>query len=484
MTSTPSDFRSFADVQAYLDGLGMFHMDLGLGRVDDTLSNLGLVRPPYRVAHVVGTNGKGSTSRMLAEAAMGHGLHTGLYGSPHFVTPRERVLVDGRMLSEDTWVRLGNEVLAASGPAGLTYFEFITVLAALAFAHAEVDVAVMEAGLGGRYDACTSMVADLVVFTPIGLDHTTVLGDTLAEIAIDKAGALRAGVPAVTAPQDAEAMDMLAGAAAFRGALLSLPDAVPGPVPDALHPAMPGPHQRDNARLALAAWRMLAAHMGVVVDADACADAVSRARVAGRLQRISGEQGGPELILDGAHNPHALTALAAALDAEGIRPAAVMFGCMRDKDMTTMGPLVAALTDGPLVAVGLPGMDRAMPVNDLAAALADVRGLSPCPSGKGGAAARADADGQSGRCAGGQGFDASAGEAGPDSDGRNAVGTKVKPVHGADASVHAAEDMAAALALAADFTGPVLICGSLYLLGEFFSLRPECLGQEGPDVAL
>ena len=286
----------------------MFHMDFGLGRVEAALGALGLVRPPYRVAHVVGTNGKGSTSRMLAETAMAHGLRAGLYASPHFVSVRERVLVDGRMLDEAAWVRLGNEVMAASGPDGLTYFEFITVLAVLAFARAGVDVAVMEAGLGGRYDACTAMAADVVVFTPMGLDHTAVLGDTLAAIAADKAGALRPGAPAVTAPQAPEARAELEAAAARIGVDLRLPGDVPGPVPEPLRPGMAGPHQVANARLALAAWRLLATGMERDADPDACAAAVARALVPGRLQRVPAGERGPQLYLDGAHNPHALRA--------------------------------------------------------------------------------------------------------------------------------------------------------------------------------
>ncbi|WP_461210367.1 bifunctional folylpolyglutamate synthase/dihydrofolate synthase [Desulfocurvus sp. DL9XJH121] len=414
-----SAFDTFADVQAHLAGLGMYHMDLGLSRVEEALERLGLAAQPYRAAHVVGTNGKGSVSLYLAETARAHGLRTGLYASPHFVSVRERVQVDGRMLGEETWVRLGNEVLAASGPDGLTYFEFVTVLAALAFARAGVEFAVLEAGLGGRHDATRALGADLVAFSSIGLDHTAILGPTLAHIARDKAGALRPGAPALTTPQVPEARDALAAEARALGVALRLPEDVPGPLPEPLRPGMPGPHQEANARLALAAWRALAPVLGRAVDPEACARALAGAHLPGRFQRVPGP---PELILDGAHNPPALAALAAALQELGMSPSLVAFGCMADKDLATMAPQVAALGRGPILAVGMPHNERAMPAFDLAAAL----------------------------------------------------GPRATPV----------ADMGRALPLLSRDPGPVLICGSLYLLGEFFALRPDLLGYDASDLEL
>ncbi|BBD08418.1 bifunctional folylpolyglutamate synthase/dihydrofolate synthase [Desulfovibrio ferrophilus] len=404
---------------AHLDGLGMFHMELGLSRVAKALSTLGLTRPPYKVAHVVGTNGKGSTSRYLAEIASAHDLRVGLYSSPHFVTPRERVLVNGCMLSESSWTGLANEVFHASGDDGLTYFEFITVLAVLAFARAGVDVAVMEAGLGGRYDAANALETDLTVFTPVGLDHTQILGDTLDAIARDKAGAMRPGVLAVTAKQHPEAKSALMDVAArLRTALLDGVTAQ-GAVCPVLAPGMLGPHQIANARLAFAAWKLLTRSMHLSLDLEACIQGVSQARLPGRFQCISGE---PELILDGAHNPQALDALAATLRTEGIEPQAVIFGCMQDKDLRSMAQQVQSLTQGPIFATGLPDMERAMASGPLAVALGE--------------------------------------------------------------RAHGVRDMAEALEHVASLNGPVLICGSLYLLGEFFALHPEHLGMHGPDVSI
>jgi len=412
---------------AHLDGLGLFHMELGLARVDKALAALGLTRPPYKVAHVVGTNGKGSTSRYLSEICMAHGLRTGLYTSPHMISPRERVLVDGHMLDEASWTALANEVLAASTEAPLTYFEFITVLAVLAFARAGVRVAVMEAGLGGRYDATTALETDLTIFTPVGLDHTLVLGSTLTAIARDKAGAMRGGVLAVTARQHPEARAVLMDMAARQRTPLLEEGDVLGPACPLLTPGMAGPHQLANTRLALAAWKLLTRSVQTPPDVEACVRAVAGARLPGRFQRIEGD---PELILDGAHNPHALDALARTLKSENVRPACVVFGCMADKDLATMGPQVLALTEGPVIAVGLPDMERAAKPEALAEAL----------------------------------------------------GPRALPARDIAAGLDMARDLVRDMA--PEEGGPVLVCGSLYLLGEYFQRHPEHLGYPQPDLSL
>jgi len=162
-------------------------MDLTLDRMAAFVARHG--QPRFPVLHVVGTNGKGSTATVLAELLRAHGLRVGLCVSPHFITPRERILVDGAMLPEETWAQLGSRVFEEADGLELTYFEVLTALSVLAFEDAGVDVAVMEAGLGGRYDATNVLNPALTVFTPIGMDHMHVLGDSLELIAMDKAGA-------------------------------------------------------------------------------------------------------------------------------------------------------------------------------------------------------------------------------------------------------------------------------------------------------
>lgn len=424
-----SHFSCFQDLLQHLDSLGLFHMDFGLSRVEYALDQLKLRSPSYGVIHVVGTNGKGSTSRNIAELAKAHGFHVGLYSSPHFLSPRERILIDGAQIAEDDWVRLGNDVMDAASKDGLTYFEFLTVLAILAYARAGVDLAIMEAGLGGKYDAANAIRTDMTVYTSIGLDHTAILGDSIQAIATDKAGAMRPEIPVISTSQCEEAETVLRKHARATGAPFSLaselldfdaaagtatPVHVTGPKLSQLFPTMQGPHQQQNSHLALAVWLSYCEKHKYAVNPDACAAALATARVPGRFQHIPGE---PEYILDGAHNPQALNALARTLEQTQIAPKAVIFACLKDKDLAGIAPAVASFTDGPLIIPELPDNERARSATETAAAM------------------------------GGQ----------------------------------AVASMKDALELTKGIRGPVLICGSLYLLSEFFKLRPQALNDGSPE---
>ncbi|MEG6501714.1 bifunctional folylpolyglutamate synthase/ dihydrofolate synthase, partial [Desulfovibrio sp. 1214_IL3152] len=140
-------FSDFSQIQRHLDGLGLFHMDMGLDRMRRALSHLGLDRPPFVTVQILGTNGKGSTAAFLSSLCRAHGLRTGLYTSPHFVSPTERIRIDDRPWSQNLWPAQADKIMNAVPE--LTYFEFLTVLALLAFRQEQLDVAVLEAGLGG-----------------------------------------------------------------------------------------------------------------------------------------------------------------------------------------------------------------------------------------------------------------------------------------------------------------------------------------------
>ncbi|MFP5223086.1 MAG: bifunctional folylpolyglutamate synthase/dihydrofolate synthase [Acidobacteriota bacterium] len=402
----------------------MHHMDLGLHRVHSALAALDLARPPFPCAQIVGTNGKGSTSTFLAEVLSASGVRTGLFTSPHFLSPRERILVDGRQLPETEWLRAAEAVLRVSedlSPARrLTYFELVTVMAAWLFREHGCKAAVIEAGLGGAHDATTALAHDLTVYTPIGLDHERVIGPTLADIARDKAGAMREGVPAVSARQEPQALDILTGMARRVGAPFFLADDIAGEIGQSWphKPAMLGPHQAENLRLALAAHHLLAARCGLARDAAALERAARTAFIPGRLQLIAGKDGQPDFLLDGAHNESGLQSLNAALRDLGIRPHAAIFACLADKDFPAMLPLVRSLSDGPVYVPGLDVQGREMDPGELA----------------------------------------------------RLIGPKAQPV----------ADMAEALRRVAGLEEPggtVLICGSLYLLAEAFRLHPEWLDK-------
>ena len=418
-------YKSFGDVQSHLDELGMFHMNLGLERMQAFVAAFEACYgrgPAFRIAHVVGTNGKGSTSAFLENIARCHGLRTGLYTSPHFVSPRERIHVNGSQLGEAEWVELANETFRLTETVGPTYFEFLTCLAVLAFERAGVQLAVMEAGLGGRYDATNVLAPDWTLFTPIGLDHEAVLGGTVAAITEDKADAMRTGAPAFTAPQVPEAMTALRRRADELD--VALTDTSGFPLPDERGLGMKGPHQPENARLAMIAWEQIAKDIGVPTVPAYLEAALAATFVPGRLQFVPAEVGNgrPAFLLDGAHNEHALIALRAALRAQSVRPAVIIFNCMRDKRLEAMLPLLLGMGDGPVLVPGIPGNERAAKPEDTAAT----------------------------------------------------IGTRAAPV----------DDMAAALdheaaARAAATGGMVLVCGSLYLLAEFYKLNPRLLGDSG-----
>lgn len=388
-------------------------MQLGLSRMREALARLELSRPGAVVVHVVGTNGKGSTSGFLDALARAHGLRTGLYLSPHLVCVRERIRIGGRVLPEEHWLRAANAVMAACADIGLTYFELLTVMVLWLFAEAGLDLVILEAGLGGTHDATCAIPADLAVMTPVGLDHEAVLGPTVADIARDKAGSL-GRCPAVSGLQDGDVETEFRRASGAQplwrladlgcGGGFSIP-AVPAPfaltmacLPD--HPE----YQVENAGLALLAWSRLCAVRGWQFEARLCTEALAQTRFAARFSRHG------RVLVDGAHNPMGLAALCAALEKRGARFDTLVFQAMRDK------ALDAALLDrlramaGQVVVPGLPGNERACEPAALAARF------------------------------------------------------------GPDATT--ARDLPSALARS---TGDVLICGSLYLAGAYYALYPEHL---------
>ena len=423
-------FRSFEDVLAFLDGLGMFHMDFGLDRMRRAIRDLRITPgldgwQPY-IVQIVGTNGKGSTSTFLASLGHAHGLKTGLYTSPHFVTPRERVRIDGQILSEKIWTELAGKVHAAA--PDLTYFEFVTVLGLLAFKNAGVELVAMEAGLGGMHDATTAMAADMTCFVPIDLDHTKILGPTLTHIASDKAGAIRPGKPVLTGSQPEEAMRVLRlKAQECHSPLIEVDERV---LPSGVELGIAGPHQRRNASLALTAWLTAARERGWASRDEAVRAGLHKAHIAGRFQTVPPSNGEPPYLLDGAHNPHGLRACRDALRACGIHPRAVIFSCLADKDVDTMLPLVSEMACGiPLFAPTIQDNERAMGGEELAERLIRLK----AEKGVGPSLVRA------------------------------------LP------RLSVAFDEVAALPATVPSEAPVLVCGSLYLLGEFFTLRPQCL---------
>ena len=322
-------FISFADILAHLNSLGLFHMDMRLKRMAAVLDALGLSVAPFAVVQILGTNGKGSTAAFLSSIATAHGVKTGRYTSPHFVSPTERICINGLPVPGDAWVEPANRILSVA--QDLTYFEFLTVLALLLFREAGVELAVLEAGLGGRHDATTAVHADLLCYTPIAMDHEDVLGNSISSVAQDKAAAIRSPAPVCTAHQFPIVRKTLCAAAHAQGAeLIGAP-----PLPHARKSCLglQGPYQLVNAGLALCAWQKLAELLGrSPEDRTAQVAGLGGAFIPGRMQSITTGFDSSPLLLDGAHNPHGTLNLINALSEACIRPAAMIFSCLDDKN--------------------------------------------------------------------------------------------------------------------------------------------------------
>ena len=375
-------------------------IDLVLTRVERLLAALG--HPERRlppVVHVAGTNGKGSTVAMIRAGLEGAGAACHAYTSPHLARFHERIRLSGELIPEPDLLAVLEECEAANAGAPITYFEITTAAALLAFARAPADWTLLEVGLGGRLDA-TNVVdrPAICAITPVSLDHQQFLGETVAEIAGEKAGILKRGVPCVVARQEEAAMDVIEARAAAVGApllacgqhwhaweergrlvfqdergLLDLP-----------LPNLPGPHQVENAGTALAALRALGAG-----DPEA---AVTRAHWPARMQRLRRgplveAAGGAELWLDGGHNPAAGRALAATLRAMPARRTHLICGMLNTKDpagyLAPLAGIAASCT-----AVAIPGEAATLPAEDTAAA-ARAAGLPAAVAGGVGSAVRA-----------------------------------------------------------------------------------------------
>jgi dihydrofolate synthase/folylpolyglutamate synthase len=318
----------YADVLARLVGARRFGMKLGLDRMRELLDRLGAPdRSLGAVVHVGGTNGKGSTVAMIAALAAGRRVAT--YTSPHLSTLRERIVIEGEMISEPAFVAAAARVSAAGGDE-LTFFEQITAIAMVAIAETGVDVTVLEVGLGGRLDATNVVAAAVAVVTGVALDHEAILGSTIDAIAREKAGIFKAGQRAIVGTSgEAEGIPLLVAHARAAGvASVRVADDVAHVPPLSLA----GEHQRQNAAAALAALDALQ-ELGAVGDVDRAA-ALARVSHPGRFERLG------DVIVDGAHNPHGARALAQTLRASALRPVLVI-AVSADKDVAAIAAALA-----------------------------------------------------------------------------------------------------------------------------------------------
>ncbi|MBT0779462.1 folylpolyglutamate synthase/dihydrofolate synthase family protein [Paracoccus sp. pheM1] len=361
-------------------------IDLSLDRMHRILAALGNPErsiPP--AIHIAGTNGKGSTQAMIRAGLESAGKRVHAYTSPHLAQFHERIRLAGELISEADLAAALEECEAANAGAPITFFEITTAAAFLAFSRTPADYTLLEVGLGGRLDATNVIEAPaLTVITPISIDHTQYLGETLAEIAGEKAGIMKRRVPCIVAPQEAVAREVIEQKAERLFAPLrigrqdwdsrregdSLVYQDEHGLMDLPLPVLPGPHQIVNAGTAIAALRELGFGR---IEARA---AVTEAEWPARMQRLGHgplveAAGACELWLDGGHNPAGGEAVAATLAALPRRPTHLVCGMLNTKDVAGyMRPLAGVAHS--LTAVAIPGEPNTLPAEDTAAAATSV----------------------------------------------------------------------------------------------------------------
>jgi dihydrofolate synthase / folylpolyglutamate synthase len=380
---------------------------LGLERIEKILAHLGNPERSFRVIHVAGTNGKGSTCAMIESGLRASGGRTGLFTSPHLIEPTERIQVDGMPVSQAQFsrafdvVHVASETLERQGQidAHASYFETVAAMAFWLFRDLGVESAVIEVGLGGRLDATNVVQPDLTVITQIALDHQIFLGDTIELIAAEKAGILKAGIPAVFSKQLPEAQRVLDARAQelgiavtrasdfvildlemdARGCHFSGHEAATAPdsslqskpAPKILEVTCPlaGEHQVDNAITAALALEQLG------VSTKDIAQGIKDTRWPGRLEYISPN---PDILLDGAHNPAGARALAQYLQTYyPHRKRWMIFGAMGDKAVAELGAILFPLSDELILTA--PDTPRALAPDELLGIAERIRSESTRP---------------------------------------------------------------------------------------------------------
>jgi dihydrofolate synthase/folylpolyglutamate synthase len=346
------DYAGFTD---WMFRLERFGIKLGLENITELLSRIGDPHKELRSVHVTGTNGKGSVCAFVQQMLMAHGLRVGLYTSPHLVDFRERIKVGNDEISEQDVLRIGLELkkvaeamASEDNEKQLTFFEFTTGLAFEYFRERKIDILVAEVGMGGRLDATNVLKPDVSVITRIGLEHTAYLGTTIQDIAREKAGIIKPGVPVVTCERNADALAVIAAACKKKGCRLirigedfevaNIRQTLNGTEFEyqglknlKLRTRLLGGYQADNAAAALATIETLH-DWGVHVDAEEERKGIMETQWPGRLEIVSRE---PLVILDGSHNPDGVSTTVRVLVDLGVTPLTFVLGCMDDKD--TMG---------------------------------------------------------------------------------------------------------------------------------------------------
>lgn len=358
----------YGDTIQYLFSLQKYGIKFGLDNINRLMSALGDPHKSFLSVHVAGTNGKGSTSAIIASVLKSAGFRVGLFTSPHLISFTERIRINGAEITESDVVALAGEIreiVSRLEDFSPTFFEVVTALAMLYFKRKKIDIAVIEVGMGGRLDATNIILPEVSVITGISHDHKDFLGDTLKEIAREKAGIIKENIPVVMSSQTSEVMQIIEKKTGesnaelfsygkdFSSALNQ--ETISGirfdyceggaPVIRDLFMPLTGEHQMHNASVAIKAAMILLMHRGNNIPSNTIhqfiRDGLNNVKWPGRLEFIHED---PPVVIDGAHNPAAAAALSAALKKvflKKYKTIILILGIMADKDLNgTMGPLL------------------------------------------------------------------------------------------------------------------------------------------------
>jgi dihydrofolate synthase/folylpolyglutamate synthase len=362
---------NFNEAEKYLLSLGneVTAMKLGLENVSKLFAELGDPQKNYLKVQVAGTNGKGSVCAFLNSICVTAGIRTGMYTSPHLISITERIQIDGVSISEDeferiaTHVRTASEILVARGELESvpTFFEQVTAIALVAFAEAKVELAILETGLGGRLDATTAANAEIAAITRIDIDHQQYLGDTIEEIAGEKAAIIHKGSKVVIGDQPEAAMKIVLQRCRALEVAPRLASHAILPT-ERIRLGIAGDHQIENSRVAVSLVELLREKFPITDHQ--IVTGIETARHPGRLERLG------RFLLDGTHNPGGARALKVYLDQFAERPITLVFGAMNDKATSE------------ILSILVPAVDRLIltrPNNSRAADPADISRQIPKP---------------------------------------------------------------------------------------------------------
>jgi dihydrofolate synthase/folylpolyglutamate synthase len=331
-------------------GLERRDMKLGLSRIRRVLKRLGNPERSFKAIHVAGTNGKGSVCAMLSSILTESGYRTGIYTSPHLVDVRERIMVDGKMISGKDMGRLGKAVIRTG--IRLTYFEFLTVISFLYFREREVDFAVVEVGLGGRLDATNVLDPVVSVITNISMEHSEILGDTVEKIAREKAGIIKNRRPVVTSAEGS-ALSVIRKSAYERSAKVFVAGGSVKRVSHNLNHqeivynnrkmSLPllGDFQIENAKTVMETIEVLES-VGMKTGLDKIKKGVEKVRWPGRLEVVGRK---PLMILDGAHNPAGIRSIKPFIKSLKFRRMILVMSILSDKDYKSMLSEISPMAD-------------------------------------------------------------------------------------------------------------------------------------------